>query len=76
MPIHHRLAPWLVALALAISLGAAPVHAEAQKKKAKPVARLKVQEAPSHETPGQRDRRLERECKGRPNAGACLGYAS
>ena len=22
------------------------------------------------------DRRLRRECKGRPNAGACLGYAS
>ena len=23
-----------------------------------------------------RDKRLKRECKGRPNAGACLGYAS
>lgn len=23
-----------------------------------------------------RDQRLKRECKGRPNAGACLGYAS
>lgn len=22
----------------------------------------------------ERDRRLKRECKGRPNAGACLGY--
>ena len=24
----------------------------------------------------ERDKRLKRECKGRPNAGACLGYAT
>ena len=30
----------------------------------------------SAETTAERDRRLKRECKGRPNAGACLGYAS
>lgn len=30
----------------------------------------------SGETTAERDRRLLRECKGRPNAGACLGYAS
>ncbi|WP_296873491.1 hypothetical protein [Tibeticola sp.] len=30
----------------------------------------------SAETTAERDRRLRRECKGRPNAGACLGYAS
>lgn len=30
----------------------------------------------SGETTAERDRRLRRECKGRPNAGACLGYAS
>ena len=28
------------------------------------------------ETIPERDRRLLRECKGRPNAGACEGYAS
>ena len=28
----------------------------------------------SGETTQERDRRLLRECKGRPNAGACLGY--
>jgi hypothetical protein len=27
------------------------------------------------ETAAERDRRLRRECRGRPNAGACLGYA-
>lgn len=30
---------------------------------------------PGGETQRERDRRLKRECKGRPNAGACLGYA-
>jgi hypothetical protein len=30
----------------------------------------------SGETTKERDTRLLRECKGRPNAGACLGYAS
>ena len=28
------------------------------------------------ETTAERDRRLSRECKGLPNAGACLGYAN
>ncbi len=28
----------------------------------------------SEESPAQRDRRLRRECKGLPNAGACRGY--
>ncbi len=27
------------------------------------------------ETTAQREKRLLRECRGRPNAGACLGYA-
>lgn len=30
----------------------------------------------SAETTAERNRRLQRECKGRPNAGACLGYGS
>lgn len=29
----------------------------------------------SEESAKDRERRLERECRGRPNAGACLGYA-
>ena len=28
------------------------------------------------ETTAERDKRLSRECKGLPNAGACLGYAN
>lgn len=31
---------------------------------------------PSGESVKARERRLLRECRGRPNAGACLGYAS
>lgn len=31
---------------------------------------------PNGESVTTRERRLLRECKGRPNAGACLGYAS
>ena len=34
-----------------------------------------AQRSSSEETPAERDRRLSRECRGRPNAGACLGYA-
>ncbi|KQP22042.1 hypothetical protein [Pseudorhodoferax sp. Leaf267] len=30
----------------------------------------------SQESPKERERRLLRECKGRPNAGACAGFAS
>ncbi|MDR0457607.1 MAG: hypothetical protein LBH10_01045 [Burkholderiaceae bacterium] len=31
---------------------------------------------PNQETTTERERRLKRECKGMPNAGACLGYAN
>ncbi|MCD2513581.1 hypothetical protein [Comamonas endophytica] len=31
--------------------------------------------SPSEESTQQRDRRLARECRGLPNAGACLGHA-
>lgn len=30
--------------------------------------------APSSESPAARERRLRRECRGRPNAGMCLGF--
>lgn len=38
------------------------------------VVKPKVPSASSDERPADRDRRLLRECRGRPNAGACLGY--
>ena len=46
-----------------------------KKSKTEPSA-APVQYAPSGEAMPAREKRLLRECKGRPNAGACLGYAS
>jgi flagellar basal body-associated protein FliL len=81
--IHIVLLIALTALILAI-LMTVPAHAETGKPK-KPAAAEKAKKkkgsAPkfvnssSQETTAERDRRLYRECKGRPNAGACLGYA-
>lgn len=36
--------------------------------------KVRFVEAPSSEKPAAREKRLKRECKGRPNAGMCLGY--
>lgn len=75
---HHRLLQaTLVATAWTLSLG----NATATPTQQDPPHRVTVVKAPkatggSGETQAQRDRRLKRECKGRPNAGACLGYAS
>ena len=45
------------------------------KKKSTKTNTVKYEKG-SAESTSERDRRLYRECKGRPNAGACLGYAS
>ncbi|MGD9773645.1 MAG: hypothetical protein AB7U60_05475 [Diaphorobacter sp.] len=37
-------------------------------------AKVKPQQNNSAESTSERDRRLYRECRGMPNAGACLGY--
>lgn len=42
----------------------------------KPPARVTFHQSASEEGPAAREKRLKRECKGRPNAGACLGFAS
>ncbi|QTD46785.1 hypothetical protein [Ottowia testudinis] len=63
---------------LCLALTAAPADAKARSKRAKE-AGPKVTYADGQNA-AQRQRseeaRLKRECKGRPNAGACLGYAS
>lgn len=85
MPICRvfRCAAVLAALLLATSLSAAEPAAPGPK--AKPAAsasgkklpgKVTFRDAPSAEKPADRARRLKRECKGRPNAGMCLGYAS
>ena len=80
-----------LAAALALSCLSAPAQAApsdtgaatqtAKKKKPSaakktPTHSVKFLKSPSEERPAERERRLKRECKGRPNAGACLGYAS
>jgi hypothetical protein len=48
----------------------------AKSRSKKSQGRSKPAAAPSgsEESRADRDRRLSRECRGRPNAGACLGY--
>jgi hypothetical protein len=56
-------------LAIAAS-GQAPGSAGGQKVPSK----VTFIDAPSSEKPAAREKRLKRECKGRPNAGMCLGH--
>ena len=62
-------------MALSINAQAAPQKSatEATAKK-KGSVKVKHQRSSSEESTSERDRRLYRECKGLPNAGACLGY--
>lgn len=45
------------------------------KSNQRQVTKVTYQRSTSEESPAARERRLKRECKGRPNAGACLGYS-
>ena len=49
--------------------------ASGPEMKKKGSVKIKHQRSPSEESTSERERRLYRECRGRPNAGACLGYA-
>ena len=57
-----------------------PIKTKAKKKSAKAAKSAKTSKAKflpgSQETVKERATRLQRECKGAPNAGACSGYAS
>ncbi|WP_255576413.1 hypothetical protein [Comamonas sp. Y33R10-2] len=48
-------------------------HSKAEKRQSN---RIKIQNtrSGSEERTAERDRRLYRECQGRPNSGACAGY--
>ncbi|OYD52178.1 hypothetical protein CBY09_01430 [Acidovorax kalamii] len=78
---HSQISTTFFVLLLAICLGS-PKTVLAKRKNSPqtataPAKQVKVKHlrSPSEESPAARDRRLHRECKGRPNAGACLGYA-
>lgn len=85
-----RLTPLALMAAIALTLGpagtavpafAAESAADKAGTTAKPTrspraSTRNARAAPSEESRAERDRRLQRECRGRPNAGACLGHAS
>jgi hypothetical protein len=51
------------------------LHAQAAEPASrKAPTKVTFHKAPSEEPPPVRERRLQRECKGRPNAGMCAGY--
>ena len=90
-PAPRRTLLPIAALALAPSLYAPDTQAAKRKSKAacrEDVQMSKADELRCHatktryiksgseETRAERERRLKRECKGRPNAGMCLGFAS
>ncbi|MDR2153790.1 MAG: hypothetical protein LBE78_02005 [Burkholderiaceae bacterium] len=83
MTVRYPLPTLITALALlgvpALAVAADTTAAAAAKKNTAEVKKQSPRKArfvkgPSEESGTERDRRLKRECKGRPNAGACLGY--
>jgi hypothetical protein len=69
---------WPVSLTQAQPREAAQARPNQTPKNSKPAkpqaAKVKVAPGGSGETAAERTARLRRECKGRPNAGACSGY--
>ena len=63
-------------MALAVGQGAAALAAEPGSAPRRPPSKVTFHKAPSEESPAAREKRLKRECRGRPNAGMCLGFAS
>lgn len=67
----------VLALVMVTALGLVPATGEAAARKRRNAGPAKVKvDKGSGETTRERERRLLRECKGRPNAGACEGFAS
>ncbi len=68
--VLHRLFALTLCTVFVAALSA-PTTADARARKGK---KNNTVQSTGGETTAERDRRLMRECKGRPNAGACLGY--
>jgi len=71
--MNRRLACWSLSTPLLACLSTQALGASRVRNSRPP--RQPIDRGPS-ETRAERDRRLQRECKGKPNAGACEGYAS
>ena len=65
-----------LALGLLTTLPTAAAKAENGATSKRKAAAPKFITNSTQESARERERRLLRECKGRPNAGACAGYAS
>jgi hypothetical protein len=75
---RQALSPWRCAavLLLCVTTGLAFAGKPKKLKASKPQSAATAAFYDSTgETKPDRDKRLHRECKGRPNSGACLGYA-
>lgn len=72
--MHKRMAT-LGLLALAAGLAWPPIAAQAASGSRGKTRKPPTDKGPA-ETRAERDRRLLRECRGKPNAGACEGYAN
>lgn len=69
-----RLTAIVLAFTVAGAAGLTSFEADAATRHRHPVRNKVKFDKGSGETSKERDRRLERECRGRPNAGACLGF--
>ncbi len=71
----HKRMTMLGLLALAVGLALPPTAAQAATRARAKTRKQPVDRGPA-ETHAERDKRLQRECRGKPNAGACEGYAN
>lgn len=72
---HATHLAWLIGLALLASAAEAR-QLKSEDKPRQRTGSAKVVPSGSEESAAARAQRLKRECRGRPNAGACLGHAS
>lgn len=70
---HALLTRTLIALSAVFVLCAHAAESAKSGTPRKPTS-VTFHKAPSEESPAAREKRLKRECKGRANAGMCLGY--
>ena len=72
---HHHKGLLIALMSVVLVTGLPPVAAATASSTGvrKKAPRQAIDRGPA-ETRAERDKRLARECKGRPNAGACEGY--
>ena len=71
--LPHCFVRWSLALTMAAVSPSLLAAAPAPGGKRLPT-KVSFVDTSSSESPAAREKRLKRECKGRPNAGACLGH--